>query len=71
MVEQLNRFQQASLRWTAARYRLSRVAQLTQGRKFSFLGTGGAYYVPYSFLFISNKFCNGWGRGGERPEQGD
>jgi hypothetical protein len=27
----------------------------------SFLCTGGAYYVPYSFLFISNKFCN---RGG-------
>ncbi len=25
-----------------------------------FLCTGGAYYVPYSFLFISNKFCN-WG----------
>jgi hypothetical protein len=20
--------------------------------------TGGAYYVPFSFLFISNKFCN-------------
>ncbi len=31
--------------------------------------TGCAYYVqiPYSFLLISNKFCNG----GERPEQGD
>ncbi len=28
---------------------------------------GGAYYVPYSFLFIFNKFCNG----GERHEQGD
>ncbi len=23
------------------------------------LCTGGAYFVPYSFLFISNKFCNG------------
>jgi hypothetical protein len=33
----------------------------------SFLSTGGEYYVPYSFLFISNKFCNG----GERPKQGD
>ena len=32
MTEQLNRFQQASLRWTAARYRLSRAGQLTQGR---------------------------------------
>jgi hypothetical protein len=34
---------------------------------YSFLCTGGAYYVPYSFLLISNKFCNG----GQRPEQGD
>jgi hypothetical protein len=25
------------------------------------LCTGGAYYVPYSFLFISKKFCNGGG----------
>ncbi len=24
-----------------------------------FLCTGGAYYVPYSCLLISNKFCNG------------
>ncbi len=24
---------------------------------FAYLCTGGAYYVPYSFLFISNKFC--------------
>ncbi len=31
------------------------------------LCTKGAYYVPYSFLFISNKFCNG----GKRPEPGD
>ena len=31
-----------------------------------FLYTGGAYYVPYSFLLISNKFCNGR----EGPEQG-
>jgi hypothetical protein len=31
------------------------------------LCTGGAYYVPYSCLLISNKFCNG----GERPEQGE
>ncbi len=23
-----------------------------------FLCTGGAYYVPYSCLLISNKFCN-------------
>jgi hypothetical protein len=23
------------------------------------LCTGGAYYVPYSFLLISGKFCNG------------
>jgi hypothetical protein len=30
-------------------------------------GTGGAYYVPYSFLLISNMFCYGekW------PKQGD
>jgi hypothetical protein len=28
---------------------------------------GGACYVPNSFHFISNKFCNV----GERPEQGD
>jgi hypothetical protein len=28
-------------------------------RKFLFLYIRGAYYVPYSFLFISNKFCNG------------
>ncbi len=27
------------------------------------LWTGGAYYVPYSCLLISNKFCNG----GKRP----
>jgi hypothetical protein len=69
MVEQLNRFQQASLRWTAARYRLSRVAQLTQGREFSFLCTGSAYYVPYSFLFILISFV--MGRGGGGAEQGD
>ncbi len=31
------------------------------------LCTGGAFYVPYSFLLISSKFCNG----GERLEQGD
>jgi hypothetical protein len=31
------------------------------------LCTGGAHYLPNSFLFISNKFCNG----GKRPEQGD
>jgi hypothetical protein len=31
------------------------------------LCTGGAYYVPYSCLLISNKFCNGR----ERPEQGE
>ncbi len=31
------------------------------------LCTRGAYNAPYSFLLISNKFCNG----GERPEQGD
>jgi hypothetical protein len=31
-----------------------------------FLCTGGAYYVPYSCLLISNKFC-----GGERPEQSE
>jgi hypothetical protein len=31
------------------------------------LCTGGAYYVPYSCLLISNKFC----KGGERPEQGN
>jgi hypothetical protein len=47
---------------------------------YNILLTGGAYYVPYSFLLISNKFCNG-GRGPsraikfqyapERPEQGD
>ena len=29
-----------------------------------FLCTGGAYYVPYSFLLISNKFCN-WGKRSE------
>jgi hypothetical protein len=28
------------------------------------LCTRGAYYVPYSFLLISNKFC----KGGERRE---
>ncbi len=28
-------------------------------RKEWFLSTGGTYYVPYSFLLISNKFCNG------------
>jgi hypothetical protein len=44
MVEQLNRFQQASLRWTAARYRLSRVAQLTQGREFKFSFFKGHIY---------------------------
>jgi hypothetical protein len=27
-------------------------------RYLYFLCTGGAYYVPHSFLFISNKFCN-------------
>ncbi len=32
-----------------------------------FLCIRGAYYVPYSFLLIANKFCNK----GERPEQGD
>jgi hypothetical protein len=31
------------------------------------LCTGGAYYVLYSFLLISNKFCNGE----EWPKQGD
>ncbi len=31
------------------------------------LCTVGAYYVPYSCLLISKKFCNG----GERPEQGE
>jgi hypothetical protein len=43
----------------------------TQGRGsltqqgFLFLFSGGAYYVPYIFCFISNKFCNwGEGRGG-------
>jgi hypothetical protein len=45
------------------------------------LCTGGAYYVPYSFLLISNKFYKGGGGSGpsrvikflhaaERPEQG-
>jgi hypothetical protein len=33
----------------------------------AFLCNGCAYYVPYSCLSISNKFCNG----GERPEQGE
>ncbi len=28
-------------------------------RKFLCLYIRGAYYVPYCFLFISNKFCNG------------
>ncbi len=32
-----------------------------------FLCTGGAYYLPYSCLLISYKFCNG----GERPQQGE
>ncbi len=40
--------------------------QEEKGLKY-ILCTGGAYYVPYRFLLISNKFCNG----GERPEQGD
>ncbi len=31
------------------------------------LCTGGTYYVPFSCLLISNKFCNG----GERLEQGE
>ncbi len=46
-----------------------------------FLCTEDAYYVPYSFLFISNKFSTGGGGGGpsrvitfiyapERPQQG-
>ncbi len=45
-----------------------------------FLCTGDAYYIPYSFLFISNKFCKG-GSGATRaikflyalewPEQDD
>ncbi len=49
-------------------------------RLFFILFTRGAYYVPNSFFFISNKFCNG-GSGPsqgvkflyapERPEQGD
>ncbi len=37
-----------------------------QTLSLSYFYTGGAYYVPNNFLFISNKFCNG----GERPEQG-
>jgi hypothetical protein len=28
-------------------------------------------HIMYSFLLISNKFCNGGGGGEERPEQGD
>ncbi len=32
-----------------------------------FLCMEGPYYVPYSFLLLSNKFCNG----GEWPEQSD
>jgi hypothetical protein len=28
---------------------------------FNPLCTGGTYYVPHSFLLISNKFCNGGG----------
>ncbi len=35
---------------------------------FEFLCTGGAYNVPYSLLFISDKFCNGWG-GGSSPSK--
>ncbi len=31
------------------------------------LFTGGANYVPYSCLLISNKFCNGGGGGGSGP----
>jgi hypothetical protein len=34
-----------------------------------FVCTGGAYYVPYSFLLISNKFCNGGGGGGSGPSR--
>jgi hypothetical protein len=32
-----------------------------------YLCTRGAYYVPYSCILISNKFCNG----GERSKQGE
>ncbi len=35
--------------------------------QYTYLCTGGAYYVPYSCLLISNKFCNE----GERPKQGE
>ncbi len=31
----------------------------TKSWPFKVLCTRGAYYVPYSFLFISNNFCNG------------
>ncbi len=41
-------------------------SELAGGDK-NFLCTGGSYYVPYSFLLISNKFCNGR----EWPEQCD
>jgi hypothetical protein len=46
--------------------KMAKTSHLGKNPKIS-LCTGGAYYVPYSCLLISNKFCNG----GERPEQGD
>jgi hypothetical protein len=33
-------------------------------KKYDYLCTGGAYYVPYSCLLISSKFCIGGGGGG-------
>jgi hypothetical protein len=33
------------------------------GRTVKIYASGGAYYVPYSCLLISNKFCNGGGGG--------
>jgi hypothetical protein len=53
--------------WKIGKCRTLLFLMSSENLKLIFLCTGGAYYVPYSCLLISNKFCNGE----ERPEPGE
>ncbi len=53
--------------WKIGKCRTLFFLMSSENLKLILLCTGGAYYVPYSCLLISNKFCNGE----ERPEQGE